>query len=303
MDKIKNEKSYYSIVVLLSLSVMLFSCQCSKKEKTVVKSEIGLLANQNNETIAKYLVGVRKSAGASDALARQYPNLDRERAYDIQMAMLAEFEKKGETLVGWKMGGAKVNDPAAPYDPVFGFMLASDEVKSGQTMKSTKYPNGSPLIEAEVGFVIGKDLKGPSITKEELLDAIVGVGGYSELISLRIEGVNGEKASLPHFIADGLSHGGFITPKKTFSLNDTDVNGQEGYVHINNEEIAKGSSKDYAFIDEVLLLSNSLLKYGRFLRAGDIVITGSILVSPPAKKGDNVDIRFSNYETLNVKFE
>lgn len=293
------KNSQYSIVVSLLICLMLFSCQNSKKEAEVVKSKTKLMENQNNETIAKYLVQVRESSGASDELARNYPDLDRERAYQIQMAMLAEFEKKGETLVGWKMGGAKVND----YDPVFGFMLASDEVKSGQVMESAIYPNGSPLIEAEVGFVIGKDLKGPSITKEELLDAIVGVGGYSELISLRMQGVNGEKATLPHFIADGLSHGGFIKPKKTFSLNDTDINDQLGYVFINDTEIAKGSSKGHAFIDEILLLSNSLLKYGRYLKAGDIVITGSILTSPPAKKGDDVDIRFSNYETLNFKLK
>ena len=231
----KTGNSCSNIAIFLFSSLLLLGCNCSKKSDVSMNE---LLGNQDNKTIAKHLMQVRESARTTDALARHYPDLDRERAYQIQMDMLIEYEKQGEKLVGWKMGGANINTPETPYDPAFGFMLASNEVKSGQTDKSSKYPNGSPFIEAEIGFVINKDLKGPVVSREELIDAIEGVGGFSELISLRIEGVEGgEKATFSHYIADGLSHGGFIQPERLFALDQTDIHAQNARVEIDNKII------------------------------------------------------------------
>ncbi len=100
-----------------------------------------------------------------------------------------------------------------------------------------------------------------------------------------------------------MSHGGFIQPSQKYSLDEIDLNKVGTQVIINGEVKSEGDSKDFAFIDAVLYLANALPKYGRYLRSGDIIITGSMLTPPPANAGDKVEIEFSNFESLNIEFE
>ena len=252
------------------------------------------------KTIAKHLIKVRKEGGHTRALALHYPDLNKEKAYKIQMEMLSQLENQGEELVGWKMGGANLDN----FNPSFGFILASDAYKSGQIIDDKNFVEDCPLIEAEIGFILKKDLPGPVISKEELMDAIESVGGYCELINIRTRDVKGGiKASPAQFIADGMSHGGFIHPSKKLTLDALDLNNVTAKVAINGEIMAEGKSENYAFLDAVLYLANSLPKYGRYLHAGDIIITGSILTPPKAKVKDKVKINFSSFESLDIIFE
>ncbi len=286
--------------VVVSAMLLITGCHADKssvKEKDFTDQ---LKGGADIETIAEHLIRVRKAAGVTCALALHYQDLGKEEAYRIQMAMLSKLEKEGEQLSGWKMGGAGVND----FNPLFGFMLASGEVKSGSTASNTNYVKGGPLIEAEVGFLLKKDLPGPVTTREELIDAIEGVGGYSELISLRVRDVKGGIDATPaQSIADGLSNGGFIRATRVFPLDEFDYQNEKARVEINGKIISEGNSKKYALLDAVLFLANALPKYGRHLRAGDIVITGSILDAPPANAGDEVEIIFSKFDMLKIKFE
>ena len=64
--------------------------------------------------------------------------------------------------------------------------------------------------------------------------------------------------------------------------------GEEGQVKINGELRAEGEAKimmEGAPLDAVLALANRLPKHGRHLRAGDVVIIGSMLESPTAGAG------------------
>lgn len=287
---------------IIFISVILFftACQTNKSKNMNKDLTDQLAAGADIETIAEHLIDVRQSVGVTRALAIHYPNLEKEKAYQIQMTMLTKLEQNGEKLVGWKMGGAGVTD----FNPLFGFMLASGEVKSGSTASNTNYVKGGPLIEAEVGFLLKKDLPGPVTTREELIDAIKGVGGYSELISLRVRNAKGGKDATPaQSIADGLSNGGFIRAPRVFPLDEFDYQNEKAHVDINGKTISEGNSKKYALLDAVLFLANALPKYGRHLRAGDIVITGSILDAPPANAGDEVELIFSDFDPLKIKFE
>lgn len=300
ISNLRIQHRYFFHFITISMIVILSGCQTDKSSTTQKDLTEQLAAGADIETIAEHLIEVRKTVGITRALAIHYPNLEKEEAYQIQMLMLSKLEKQGERLVGWKMGGAGVND----FNPLFGFMLASNEVQSGNTASSAKFVEGGPLIEAEVGFVIKKDLPGPVTTRDELIEAIEGVGGFSELISIRTLDAQGGKDATPaHFIADGLSHGGFIQPQQTFSLEEFDYKNEGARVEINGEIISTGNSKKYSLLDAVLFLANTLPKYGLHLHAGDIVITGSILDAPPANAGDEVEIIFTNFDLLKIKFE
>lgn len=266
-----------------------------------------LSAGADFDAIAEHLFEVRKTAGVTRALALHYPDLDRDQAYQIQMILLKKMQAAGEKLAGWKMGGTKITKAGEKLDPIFGFMLASDEYKTGSTVAANRFGSDTPIIEAEVGFWISKDLPGPKVSREELEAAIGGVGGASELISGRVRNAEGDSgAGVILAIADGLSHGGFILPTKTVPLADAGFDTETGSVKINGKEIATGTAKimmEGAPLDAVLALANRLLPLGHHLRAGDVVIIGSMLKSPPAAAGDHVEINFSSYESLSIDFE
>ncbi len=298
-SRIKMRQGLYRIIPVLMI-LLLSGCQADKSKGREKDFTDQLTAGADRETIAEHLIKVRKGAGVTRALALHYPDLDKEEAYKIQMVMLSKLEQEGEKLAGWKMGGAGVDD----FNPLFGFMLASGEVRPGGSVPVSNFSGDGPLVEAEVGFLLKKDLPGPVTTMEQLIDAIEGVGGYSELISLRIQDANGGKDATPaQNIADGLSHGGFIRPDRVFPLETFNYKNEKARVEINGKTVSKGNAKKYALLDAVLFLANALPKYGRHLRAGDIVITGSILDAPLAKAGDDVQIIFSDFEPLEVKFE
>ncbi|MCK5456506.1 MAG: hypothetical protein KAI45_05210 [Melioribacteraceae bacterium] len=303
MNRIRN----YLVCISICLMLLIISCQSNETDKTALLNKDlteHLPAGADIETIAEHLIHVRKSVGVTRALALHYPNLDKEKAYKIQMVMLTKLEEQGEVLVGWKMGGARVTDPNLPFEPAFGFMLASDEFQSGGVANNNKFAPGSPLMEAEVGFVLKKDLTNSTTSRDEVIEAIESIGGFCELISVRTRDAKGGiKATSAQFIADGMSHGGFIQPSQKYSLDKIDLSKVSTQVMINGKVKSNGDSKGFAFIDAVLFLANALPKYGRHLHSGDIIITGSMLTPPPASAGDKVEIKFSDFETLNLNFE
>lgn len=298
---------YYIGFIALSLVLFMTGCQSEQSDKSTRQSNDltdQLAAGADIETIVDHLIQVRQKSGVTRALALHYPNLGVEEAYKIQMAMLSKLEAQGERLVGWKMGGARVTAPDLPFNPIFGFMLASNEFKSGGKASSAKFVSDGPLMEAETGFVLKKDLPGPVTTRDEVIDAIGGVGGFSELISIRTRDAKGGiKSTSAQSIADGLSHGGFIQPNKIFTLDKVNLSKIETQVIVNGKVKSEGNSKGFEFIDAILYLANALPQYGRHLNSGDIIMTGSMLTPPPAKAGDQVEIKFSNFETLNLNFE
>ncbi len=292
-----------STSLVLFLFVILIGCQPGKKDKKSM--EVKDLSDQQAagpdiNIIADQLIQVRKIAGVSSELATKYPNLDLKDAIKIQMAMLSKLEQQGERVVGWKMGGGLKKD----FKPGFGFMMASNEIQSGSAASSALFAEGSPLIEAEVGFILKNDLPGPTVTHEELISAIDGVGGFCELISNRTKGSSDDtKPTFEHVMADGLSHGGFIRAKKIFKLNEVEFENENGSVGIDGEIISEGNSNEIDLIKSVLYLANKLPEYGRYLHAGDIIITGSIVKPPAANAGDKIEISFSSFEDLSLELE
>ena len=264
-----NRIRYYLQLVSLCLMLLIISCQSSETDKTSLLSKDltdQLPAGADIETIAEHLIQVRQTHGTTRALAIHYPNL--------------------------------------PFEPAFGFMLSSDEFQSGGVANNNKFAPGSPLMEAEVGFVLKKDLRNSTTSRDEVIEAIESIGGFCELISVRTRDTKGGiKATSAQFIADGMSHGGFIQPSQKYSLDKIDLSKVGAQVIINGKVKSNGDSKGFAFIDAVQFLANALPKYGRHLHSGDIIITGSMLTPPPASAGDKVEIKFSNFETLNLNFE
>src|SRR6185369_3336686 len=101
-----------------------------------------------------------------------------EEAYKIQDVLLGLRLKKGEKLIGYKMGltsRAKM-DQMNIYTPIFGFIVDSMRRTNSFDLSRSIHPK----IEPEIAFVMKKDL--PATTDpEEALDACAEVAPALEI--------------------------------------------------------------------------------------------------------------------------
>lgn len=263
-----------------------------------------LPAGADAEAIALHLLEAEHTAQTTRALVENMPGMDRELAYEVQLRALGKELAEGKRLIGWKMGGTKMADPSMAPDPSFAYMLASDSIMNGQTLDPGKYVDGLVQVEAEVAFVMGKDLRGPEVTMEELRDAIGEVAGAIELISVRLApSADGTEPTIDHMIAGRLSHAGVTLTEKRLALDEVDVVTEVGTAIVGGEEVTSGAGAQIMGttpLDAMLWIANELPKHGHYLRAGDIVVTGSLYDNPTIKSGQSATVRFTSLGELTV---
>jgi len=256
------------------------------------------------DQLAAHLLEAEHSVQTTHALPLHYADMNRETAYQVQLAALATEEANSEQLIGWKMGGTNTPQPEETPDPSFAYMLASDQLVDKQEIYPDPYIGDSVLVEAEVAFIIGKDLPGPRISEDQLRDAVESVAGAIELISIRLSNTpDGTAPSMNHMVAARLSHANVILGDTRIPLSEFDLANEQAIAMINGEEKAAGRSNEIMNtnpFDALMWIANALPQHDRYLRAGDIVITGSLYANPTLKPGEQAVVRFSSLGRVSV---
>ena len=256
-----------------------------------------LTADSTLEAIAAHMLATRRTGRSTSALADLFPDLGRARAYEIQhAALVAQGE---DAQVGWKIGWSRVLDPRTPVDPVFGYVLDSDVFSTGDAVPATRFVGGSTGIEAEVAVWIDRDLPGPSYRRAEIETAVTRVAPAIEFVSSRIPMPHPHE----HAIADDVYHAGVVLGEAV-DLAGVDLSTEQGRVAINGAERAQGMTRSIMGrdpVEAVVWLANELPKYGRHLRAGDFIVTGTVVSPPLATAGDRATVTFSTLGTVEVE--
>ena len=89
-------------------------------------------------------------------------------AYRVQLGVLAHHVRGGDRHVGWKVGltSKAMQIQQRVHEPVFGFLLASGDRASGARLPFAELIN--PGFENELCLTVGRTLRGPGITTEQL---------------------------------------------------------------------------------------------------------------------------------------
>ena len=256
----------------------------------------GLAADASVAEVAEHMLTARRSGRSTRVLAQQFPDLSRERAYEIQRQELVEQGEDAQ--VGWKIGWSRVLDPRTPVDPVFGYVLRSDVFESGDPVAADRFVNGSTGVEAEVAIWIDRDLPGPSHTREDVEAAVGKVAPAIEFVSSRVPSPHPHE----HAIVDNVYHAGVVLGGAV-DMSSVDFSTERGRITINGEEKAQGTTRSIMGrdpLEAVLWLANELPKYGRQLSAGQFVVTGTVLTPPPAVAGDHATVTFSTLGSVEI---
>ena len=217
------------------------------------------------------------------------PKITVEEAYQIQLKLMAKRIAEGEAVVGKKIGiTAKVVMKMLGVDqPDFGHLMSGMEFQESQSLPFNKFCQ--PKGEGEIAFLLKKDLTGPGITRDQIIEATECVMPAFEIVDSRIQDWN---IKIQDTIADNASAGAFVIGSSRTSLKGLDL-ATCGIVLKKNGEII-GTGNGAATLDHPLnavgWLANTLGSLGMSLKAGEIILSGSLSVMFPIQSGDSLEM-------------
>lgn len=289
--------------ILILVATLFISCASKDENSHPIGTENSVI---DTATIVDSLLASRHKAKQTNILSKRFPSLSRDQAIEIQLAMLQQELDAGARQIGWKMGGTATDDSAS-YDPMFGYMLDSNLIAKDSLISINNFPAGQVMVEGEIGFVMGRDFKEGAQSLEELksgIDHIINAVEFAQDIATPVRGKPDTK-TINHTLAAGMGHAGVILGSGQANLDDIQLNSETARCFINGDKKAEGvASNIYGGpLNALYSLVNMLPKYGRYLKKGDIIITGSVYDNPSVDSTSRVRVEFSSLGSINFRLQ
>ncbi len=222
-------------------------------------------------------------------------------AYQIQLRMIQRRLDAGEDVVGKKIGVTSkvVMDMLKVNQPDFGHLLSGMVYSEGEPISCATMI--APKAEAEVAFILARDLTGPGVTAADVLRATDCVMPCFEIVDSRIRDW---KIKIQDTIADNASCGVLTLGGVRKSPRQLDL-ALAGMVLEKNGDIistSAGASVQGSPVNAVAWLANTLGALGITLKAGDIILSGSQSPLVPVVAGDSLYCSVGGLGGTSVRF-
>jgi 2-keto-4-pentenoate hydratase len=206
-------------------------------------------------------------------------------AYAVQAAWVAGQVAAGATVVGRKIGltSPAVQAQLGVGQPDFGTLLSTMDCPPGGPVGMGRLLQ--PKIEAEIAFVLARDLDAPDLRPDDVLAAAGSVVAALEIVDSRIAGWD---ISIVDTVADNASSGLFTLGSERVPPDGLDLSACPMRLCRDGEEVSAGSGA--ACLGHpaaaVAWLAATARSYGQPLRAGEIVLSGALGPMVPVRAGD-----------------
>ena len=226
--------------------------------------------------------------------------LSLEEAYAVQDRVREALVAGGDQVAGWKAAftNAGLQKTYGTTEPVCGFLLAGGVLGNGVAVPMSRFV--SPIVEAEIAFVMRTDLAGPGVTPPRALRAVEGALPALELPDFRMSG----KPIGTDLVADGIFANAIVLGSGITPVTNLDL-ALEGLVYeMNGAIVATNTAAEVLGnpLSSLVWLANHLGSRGLGLRAGDVVMTGSISQLLRPKAGDTVRATYTRLGSVSVRF-
>jgi 2-oxopent-4-enoate hydratase len=234
-------------------------------------------------------------------LTEQLPGLSVEDAYRIQQLNVSRKVAAGEVIVGQKVGLTAVvmQQQLGVDEPDYGVLFADMVVDDGEPLSTSTMIQ--PRVEAEVAFIMKRDLQGPGVTDDDALAAVAGAIPVIEVIDSRIADW---KIALPDTVADNASCAKVVRGPRVTPVGALDLAGIELRLWVDDVVVSTGVGAAVLGnpIRGVVWLANKLGELGGSLKAGDLVLAGALHASLPVSAGAVVRAEFTEIGTVTAAF-
>ena len=236
-----------------------------------------------------------------EPLSSRHAGLNLDEAYRIQQRMIHHRRAAGESVVGKKVGvtSRAVQEMLDVHQPDFGYLLSGMLYNEGQSIAAERLIQ--PRAEGEVAFLLKHDVQGPGVTNADVLRATECVMPCFEIVDSRI---HDWKIRIQDTVADNASCGVFVLGDRAVDPRRVDL-GLCGMVLEKNGEIACTGAGAAALghpVNAVTWLANTLGRLGIALKAGEVILSGSLAALVPIKAGDSLHLQIGGIGGCSVRF-
>jgi 2-keto-4-pentenoate hydratase len=221
-------------------------------------------------------------------------------AYLVQRANVSAALTTGDRITGRKIGltSLAVQRQLGVNEPDFGTLLASMEMVSDDEVPAQLI---QPKAEAEVAFVLGRDLRGERISFSELLAGIDCALAAIEIVDSRIARWD---IGIVDTVADNASSARYVLGTEPISPRSVDLRLAGMVLEKNGEPLSFGAGAACLGhpLRSALWLARKMARSGTPLAAGDVILSGALGPMLEAAPGDVFEARISGVGTVRTRF-
>ena len=258
-------------------------------------------AEQRNK-IAEQLYIAEKDCVPISTLTSQFPEITLEDAYDIQKTGLNMRLADGATVIGRKIGitSRGMMKQLNCDTPDYGYLLDSMIVCEGSSCKRKGL--NIPIIEGEIAFIMGEDLKGPGITTADILNSTAWIVPCFEVCDARYDSWN---VTVKDTISDNAGASRFVLGGKPKRVSEVNLRCIGMVIEKNGVLVSSAAGAEVMGnpLNSMMWLANKLSEYSDGLHKGDIVLSGSFMAALPCDVGDSYCLSVDGFPSLTLKFE
>ncbi len=249
----------------------------------MIWASIAFASDLNISNLSDLLMKAQKEDLLIPLLSDQYPELDVETAYRVQKAYVLR-RLADDQIAGFKAGltSSEIQKKFGVTFPVSGVLFASGKKLNSPIIDKSMF--NVPMIETEIGFLVGKPIKHPLKDVSELRSSIKAVMPVIELPDIGFTDLKNLKAV--DIIAANVSSSQFIVGNEKDAMS-LDLNNITVTLSLNGQVVNQGKGSD-ALGDQwnaALWLVNAITKQGWKIEPGYILITGVLGKMIPGKEG------------------
>ena len=259
------------------------------------------LMNKKIQAAAKRLREAAEKGVTCDPIRNLIGETDIEKAYAVQEINTALRIAEGAKVVGSKIGltNPVVQQRFGIDSPDFGMLWNDKEVWNNGEISVKEIMQ--PKAEAEIAFVLGKDLTSEFVTSIDVISAIEYALASIELVGSRIHNWD---IRITDTIADNASASHFVVGHKPVRLENLDLINCKMVMYKNGELVSQGSGRQClgSPINATVWLAQTMARLGKPMRAGDVILTGSLGPFVDIEAGDTFKAEIEGLGEVAVSF-
>ena len=248
------------------------------------------------------LVEAEKNREAVGPISDLVPGgLSLEDAHTICETIIGRRLDAGEKLAGYKVGftNIPVREKMGLPDSTYGYELQSMVLANGGELRMSELI--APKIECELCFRLSKDLRGKGLTIEQVMDATEAVSASFEICDARIKDW---KCPYPDFFADNGFSARIVLSGRWVPAGNVDLLEETVILTQDGAKLAEGRGAMAMGhpANAVSWLAGKLADRGKGLKAGQLVMTGTLTPILPIEKGSTYVASFTTLGDVSKSF-
>ena len=222
-------------------------------------------------------------------------------AYLVQDHNTARSLALGRRLCGRKIGltAKSVQHQLGVNEPDYGMLFADMAISDGEEIDAGALLQAR--VEGEVAFCLKRDLTGDQLTMTDLLGAIDYALAAIEVVDSRVQAWD---IKITDTIADNASSGRFVLGNEPRDLRDLDLRLCGMVLERQGEPVSFGAGAACLGhpLNATLWLARTMVRVGRPLRSGDLVLSGALGPMVPARAGDIFNLSINGLGSVRAVF-